>query len=221
MARLDPTGAAGRLARAAAKAGWKDRAKQAAATLKAEYEAGKRGDDAPARQIWGTPKEQLDAMLRLLRAAPETSSTTDSSGTAPDGSDGADASNATTGPTGADGAHDVEAAEVAAAMRGVDWASVRAATAERTSEVASAMRSMAEHVDWSRVQPVAAHVSSALIAAVASGRIGVGGPLGSTVAQAILGQTNLAERVATQMQRERAPMPPDFRGAIEATSREV
>ena len=202
MARFDPSGAAGRLARAAANAKWKDKAKQAAATLKAEYEAGKRGDDTPAEQIWGTPKEQLDAMLRLIRSERDQQ---------------ADVA-ATVEP---DDVRDEEAAEVAAAMRSVDWAGVRAATAERGSDVAAAMRSMADQVDWRKVQPVAAHVSSALIAAVASGRLGVGGPLGSTLARTLIGQTNLADRVARQMQRDDAPLPPDFRGAIEASSREA
>jgi len=214
MARFDRSGAAGRLARAAAPGTWKDKAKRAAATLKAEYEAGKRGDDAPAAKIWGTPKEQLDAMLRLIRDAPATATT---------------AATAATAPTSAGTGTDAEAAEVADVLRGVDWASVRAATSEKGSEVAAAMRSMADHVDWSKVQPVAAQVSSAVIAAVASGRIGVGGPLGATLARTIIGQSDLAGRVGRQMQRDEAAqgpelapdLLPDFRGAIEATAREA
>lgn len=203
MARFDPSGVAGRLARAAANAKWKDKAKHATETLKAEYEAGKRGHDGPAVHIWGTPKEQLDAMLRLIRDQQPVADVADVAGVA------------------ADDAPDPDAEEVAAALRGVDWAGVRAATAERGSEVASAMRTMAQQVDWSKVQPVAAQVSSALIAAVASGRIGVGGPLGSTLARTLIGQRGMADRVAKQFQRADEPMPPDFRGAIEASSREA
>lgn len=212
MARFDPSGAVGRLARAAANAKWTDKAKHAAETLKAEYAAGKLGDDAPAAHIWGTPKEQLDVMLRLIRDEQPAAA-----------ADDADEQAAAPGAAAAeaDDTPDRDAEEVAAALRGVDCAGVRAATAERGSEVAAAMKTMAQQVDWSRVQPVAAQVSSALIAAVASGRIGVGGPLGSTLARTLIGQQGMADRVAKQFQRADDPMPPDFRAAIEASSREL
>jgi hypothetical protein len=117
---------------------------------------------------------------------------------------------------------DRDAEEVAKALRGVDWGQVRAATSERSTEVARTMRSLADHVDWAKVQPVAAQVSSALIAAVAAGRIPVGGPLGSMVARAITDQNNLGNRVAANLQRSAAGTPPDFRPtihrAIEATA---
>ena len=100
-----------------------------------------------------------------------------------------------------------DAEHVAQALRGVDWAQVRAATSERTTEVARTMRSLADHVDWAKVQPVAAQVSSALIAAVAAGRIPVGGPLGSMVARAITDQNNLGKRVAANLQRTSAGAP--------------
>ena len=92
-------------------------------------------------------------------------------------------------------------------MRRVDWAQVRAATSERTTDVARTMRSLADHVDWSKVQPVAAQVSSALIAAVAAGRIPVGGPLGSMVARAITDQNNLGKRVAANLAQSRRTCP--------------
>jgi hypothetical protein len=171
-------------------------AKRSAAALKAEYESGKRGDDSPVTPIWPTPKEQLDAVLALFRSPrPE----------APRSAEELDA----------------EADEVADALRGVDWSGVRAATAQRTSDAARAMRSMAEQVDWAKVQPIAAHVSSALIAAVATGQIGVGGRLGSTVVRAIADQAGLAQRVAQALDAEHAPMPPDFRDAIEVTAEEA
>lgn len=118
----------------------------------------------------------------------------------------------------------VQAAEVAEAMRGVDWAKVRASTSARGSEAAQSMKTMAAEVDWDKVQPVAAKVSSALIAAVASGHIGVGGRFGPTVARAIMNDRNLAGRVSTTLAADEAAVP-DFRkiviaGAIETTSTE-
>lgn len=118
-----------------------------------------------------------------------------------------------------------QAAEVADAMKGVDWAKVRASTSVRGAEAAQSMRTMAAEVDWDKVQPVAAKVSSALIAAVASGQIGVGGRFGPTVARAIMNDRNLAGRVSTSLAADDVA-PPDFRhiviaGAIEATSTEL
>jgi hypothetical protein len=173
---------------------WVAKAKQAAASLKAEYEAGKRGDDTPPEPIWPSPRQQLDALLALWTSKPAP----------PDEAEEGEA----------------DAEEVASAMRGIDWASVRAATSERTGEAARVMRSAAEHVDWAKVQPVAAQVSSALIAAVASGRLPVGGRLGSTVARTIIDQGGLAQRVALQLRDEPTAMPPDFRRAIETTATE-
>jgi hypothetical protein len=170
-------------------------AKQKAAALKAEYESGKRGDDAPVAPIWPTPKEQLDAVVKLFPSARSAS------------------------PASAEEL-DADAGNVAEALRGVDWAGVRAATAQRTNDATRAMRSMAEQVDWAKVQPVAAHVSSALIAAVATGQIGVGGRLGSTVVRAIADQAGLAQRVAQKLGAEEVPLPPDFRKAIDVTADE-
>lgn len=118
-----------------------------------------------------------------------------------------------------------DADAVAAAISGVDWAKVRAATSERGAEAAQAMKSMAAEVDWARVQPVAAKVSSALIAAVASGQLGIGGKAGSTVARAIMNDRDLARRVSNSLTRQNASLPPDFREhlgqpAIETTARE-
>lgn len=105
--------------------------------------------------------------------------------------------------------------DVAEAMRGVDWASVRQATAKGTSEAAERMRAMAAQVDWEKVQPVAAQVSSALIAAVASGKIPVGGPLGGRVLRTIMNDHDLAQRVAGSLARTPQAMP-DFRDDIAA-----
>jgi hypothetical protein len=193
MARFDPAASAGWLAR---------KAKQAAASLKGEYEAGKRGDDSPVTPIFPTPKQQLDALLGLMTSKPE-------HGADPDAADSATESGADDG-----------ADEVAHALRGVDWQGVKAATAERTSEAAKAMRTMAEQVDWAKVQPVAAQVSSALIAAVAAGRLPVGGPLGPTIARAITDRGALSQRIGQRFADQHAPLPPDFRSELSPTSDE-
>jgi len=189
--------AAARLSRAVNASTAKARAAEFARTLKAEYEAGKAEYEAGEE------------------------------GPATDASNASNSSdNVTDNVTGADAVVDADVEEVAAAMRGVDWAKVRAATSERGAEAAQAMKSMAAEVDWSRVQPVAAKVSSALIAAVASGQLGIGGRAGSTVARAIMNDRDLAQRVSSSLTRQNAPQPPDFREhlgqrAIETTATET
>ena len=116
---------------------------------------------------------------------------------------------------------EADAKEVAEAMRRVDWSQVRSATSEKASDVTQTMKTLADQVDWAKVQPVAAQVSSALIAAVAAGRIPVGGRLGPMVAKAITDQNNLGKRIAADLANSKAPMPPDFRGVIETTATEA
>jgi len=203
MAAPDSDNPVQRVARAAKNAKWGQKAKGVVESLKAQHAAGLEGDDSPAEPVWPTPKQQLEAFKSLFRSS-----------TKP----GAQVDGSPANQAAGDEALDRDAQEVAEALRGVDWAQVRSATAERTTDVARTMRSMADHVDWSKVQPVAAQVSSALIAAMAAGRIPVGGPLGSIVARAITDQNNLGKRVAANLQRTPAHAPPDFRGVIEATA---
>ncbi len=191
-----------RLARAVTTTKWAAKAKAVAASLKEQHAAGLAGDDSPAVPVWPTPREQLEAVKHLFRSAPRHEP-------------------AATVEQGDDTSLDSDADEVAEALRGVDWTQVRAATAERTNEVARTMRSLADHVDWAKVQPVAAQVSSALIAAVAAGRIPVGGRLGPIVVRAITDQNNLGRRVAANLEHTATPVPPDFRGIIEATATEL
>ncbi len=206
MAPADSDNPVHRVARAAKSAKWGVKAKGVVSALKAQHAAGLAGDDSPPEPIWPTPKQQLEAFKKLFRSSTK--------------ADGAQIDGPSPSETGGDEALDRDAQEVAEALRGVDWAQVRAATAERTNDVARTMRSMADHVEWSKVQPVAAQVSSALIAAVAAGRIPVGGPLGSIVARAITDQNNLGKRIAANLQHTPAHAPPDFRGVIEATATE-
>jgi hypothetical protein len=208
MAAAENDKSAKRAIRAVSSVKWGAKAKEVAASLKAQHAAGRDGDDSPAEPVWPTPKEQLEALKNAFRSSSPKAAT-------------ADVDEALDAPHD-DESLDRDAEQVAQALRGVDWGQVRAATSERSTEVARTMRSLADHVDWAKVQPVAAQVSSALIAAVAAGRIPVGGPLGSMVARAIADQNNLGNRVAVNLQRSAAGSPPDFRPdihrAIEATA---
>lgn len=187
-----------RALRAVTSTKWSAKAKAVATALKEEHAAGLRGDDSPAQPVWPTPSEQLAALKNLFRSPRAVT---------------------TTAETSAEGdMAEHEANEVAEAIRKVDWADVRAAAAERTSEVTRTMRAMADHVDWAKVQPVAAQVSSALIAAVASGRIPVGGRLGPMVARAITDQNNLGKRVAQNLAQSATAVPGGFREIIETTA---
>jgi hypothetical protein len=185
-----------RAVRVATTTKWSAKAKAIAAALKAEHAAGRAGDESPAQPVWPTPKEQLEGLKRLFRSAPTEPAALD------------------------EGGLDSEAQQVAEALRGVDWAEVRSSAASRTSDVTRTMRAMADHVDWGKVQPIAAQVSSALIAAVATGRIPVGGQLGPIVARAITDQNSLGKRVAQNLQNSRTTVPTEFRGIIEATASE-
>ena len=212
-----PSGAARRLARSVRATDWKGRVKQAAQTLKDEYEAGKRGDDAPAQPIWASPKEQLDGVLGLLRSA---AASVGSSASGASSASSASGESATTEPVD-DATMAADADQVAEALRGVDWSTVSSAAAERTSDAARTVKAMADQVDWAKVQPVAAQVSSALIAAVASGQLGVGGRLGSTVARAIVDQGGLGQQVAKRVNAQQLAVPNDLRRIIDSTAREA
>lgn len=197
----------------------KRRATATAATLKAEYEAGKRGDDQPSTPLWASPKEQLDAVVALLRSSKDrpdnVSRAQPDARLADDGPATDDAPTPGGVPVADDGAVAADAATVAEEMRKVDWAAVRAASAERSADASRVMRSMADQVDWAKVQPVAGRITSALIAAVASGHLPVGGRVGSTVARAIVDQGGLGQRVTQRMSTDGAALPPDFRSFIE------
>ena len=226
MGRFDPAAKAARLAQQVRTTDWKGRAKQAVQTLKDEYEAGKRGDDTPAQPIWASPREQLDAVLGLLRsAAPATvaapADTADTADVERDERRVEPVELADDRPAQDAAAFDADADEVAEALRRVDWTRVRAATAERSSDAARTVRAMAEQVDWTRVQPVAAQVSSALIAAVASGQLGVGGRLGTTVARAIVDQGGLGQHVAARVASQHLAVPAELRRVIDATARDA
>lgn len=219
MARLDPGASVRWLSR---------RTKQAASSLKAEYEAGTRGDDSPTEPIFPTPGEQLAAITALLAGtrradragspAADDASAADDAVEAPPSPAEATGTAGPSDPAPAEHGHaadDADAEEVAAALHRVDWQQVRSFTAERTGAASDAMRAMAREVDWAKVQPVAAQVSSALIAAVASGRLPIAGRMGPLVAKALRDNGALAQRVGTSLTRADAPLPPDFRAEVQ------
>jgi len=181
------------------------RAKASVEALRAEYQAGRRGDDSEPTPLWAGPRQQLDAVLAALSSARRSADHERSAG-----------------PAGHDAAHDLAAEQALADEVGrVDWAAVRAATAERSAEAAATVREMAAKVDWERLQPAAAQVSSALISAVAAGRLPIGGPLGTQVARAIVNQGDVARRLSTTLGRTDTPVPADFGTVIEAAAREL
>lgn len=115
--------------------------------------------------------------------------------------------------------------EVSETMRKVDWAKVKSATAGTTATATENVKAMAAQVDWDKVTPVAAQVSSALIAAVAAGQIPLGGAMGARVARTIMNDRDLAAQVARSLARTPKEAPPDFRpvvrAAIDTTATEV
>ena len=203
-----PGDALGRLAK---------QAKLAASTLKAEYEAGKRGDDTPAAVLWSSPIAHFDAFLALLgstraQAAPvepvtpkpgtaEPVTAEPLAGVAPEAA-------------AAEAVEAAEAAEVTRLLGEVDWAAVRESAGSRSADAVQAVKAMSAQVDWAKVQPVAAQASSALIAAVAAGKLPVGGRTGALVARAMLDQGGLGQRVGRQMAGQ-VRVSPDLRRAID------
>jgi hypothetical protein len=177
------------------------RAKESVAALQAEFRSGQAGDDTPPVPLWAGPRQQFDALLAALgRASARNAEPVDPADTA-------------------DTAEEDESAMLAAVAR-IDWEAVRATTGERTSEATATLREMAARVDWHRLQPAASQVSSALIAAVAAGRLPIGGPIGGQVVRAIVNQGDLAKRVSTTMAAQRTPVPTDFGHIIDTSSRD-
>ena len=187
------------------------RAKAAMETLKAEYEAGKRGDDGPSAVLWAPPRQQLESFVDLLSGLRP--------GRRPDTSDGAaptaDNGPVDTGPVDSEPATlAAEADELSGLLGKVDWVAVRESASSRSADATRAVRSMAAQVDWERVQPMARQASSLLIAAVASGQMPVAGRTGALVARAMLDQGGLGERVGRQVLQQ-TTLRPELRTVIE------
>jgi hypothetical protein len=203
-----PGDALGRLAK---------QAKLAAATLKAEYEAGKRGDDTPAAVLWSSPIAHFDAFLALLGSTRAQAAPVEPAAPKPGTAEPVTAEPVAGVAPEAAAAEAVEAAEAAEVTRllgEVDWAAVRESAGSRSADAVQAVKAMSAQVDWAKVQPVAAQASSALIAAVAAGKLPVGGRTGALVARAMLDQGGLGQRVGRQMAGQ-VRVSPDLRRAID------
>ncbi|MFZ4718463.1 MAG: hypothetical protein ACOYMR_03500 [Ilumatobacteraceae bacterium] len=110
---------------------------------------------------------------------------------------------------------EVSSAEaVSEALRRVDWAKVRATTSQKSAAVSENVRSMASQVDWDKVTPVAAEVSSAVLMAVATGQLKLGGAMGARLARTVMNDRDLAMRVASSLARTPSQAPPDMRPAV-------
>jgi hypothetical protein len=173
---------AARLVNAVEPAAAKVHATEFAQKLKAEYERGL----AEERGEGDTGNPASDS------ASPAASSAAHDAGT----------------PASGDAVDGDDVSTVAAALRSVDWSKVRAAAGGHSSEARDRMRSLAKDVDWGKVKSGAAVVSSALIAAEASGQIPLGGKLAGPVARAILNDSDLASKVSSAMGND--AQPPDL-----------
>lgn len=205
-----PGDAANKLGRALGAGGLTARLAAAAATLKAEYDAGKRGDDTPSAPLWAPPRQQLDTFLGLLGGVrrPRGGAAADPGIDQPSAADAeTETQTQTETETETDEALAADAAEVSGLLERVDWTAVRDSAAARSADATRAVRSMAAQVDWARVQPVAAQASSLLIAAVASGQVPVVGRTGTLVARAMLDEGGLGERVGRQLVQQAAVRP--------------
>jgi hypothetical protein len=193
-----PGDALGRLAK---------QAKLAASTLKAEYEAGKRGDDAPAAVLWSSPIAHFDAFLAMLGSTRAQAAPVEPVTPKPGTAEPVTAEPVAGVAPEAAAAEAVEAAEAAEVTRLLGEVA-------RSADAVQAVKAMSAQVDWAKVQPVAAQASSALIAAVAAGKLPVGGRTGALVARAMLDQGGLGQRVGRQMAGQ-VRVSPDLRRAID------
>lgn len=197
---------AARLVNAAEPAVEKVKASEFAQKLRTEFERGRAGEpDAPpasssvvddgANGAAGTTPDTAPPAAAATAAPADTSATT-SSDTAADAPPAAD-----------------EVDSLVDALSSVDWAKVRNAASEKGSGVAASMKKMAADVDWGKVQSGAAVVSSALIAAVASGQLPIRGRLAGPVARAILNDADLASKVSARLKGDERP--PDLRDRVQ------
>lgn len=189
--------------------------------LRDEFERGRSGaaDEAATESARPTDGATGGETVATDATGVQSAGAADSSGTQAEGTGTQDSATRPTDTgstdtlTGGDespGASDEDS--VVAALRAVDWSKVRTATSERSSAAAQRMREMAGDVDWGRVQAGAAVVSSALIAAVASGQVPLGGRLAGPVARAILNDADLGARVNSRLKGDAAP--PDLRNEV-------
>ena len=192
---------AARLVNAAEPTVEKVKASDFAQKLLTEFERGREGEAEPSAEPPADPSADPNAS-----AAPDASTAS----AQPNASTAAADATDTPPPSATD---DVDS--LVDALSSVDWAKVRAAASEKGSGVATSMKKMAADVDWGKVQSGAAVVSSALIAAVASGQLPIGGRLAGPVARAILNDADLASKVSSRLKGDEQP--PDLRDRVQGT----
>ena len=192
---------AARLVNAAEPTVEKVKASAFAQKLLIEFERGRSGEADPSAEPPAGPSAESNAS-----AAPNASTAS----AQPNAAGGATDATGTPPPSAAD---DVDS--LVDALSSVDWAKVRAAASEKGSGVATSMKKMAADVDWGKVQSGAAVVSSALIAAVASGQLPIGGRLAGPVARAILNDSDLASKVSSRLKGDEQP--PDLRDRVQGS----
>lgn len=209
---------AARLVNAAEPAVEKVKASDFAQKLITEFERGRSGEGGD-----DTTASPADAPTQA-RANDDAGSTSGAAGTtspsarhaatnaASHASEAADSADAT-GDAAADAPPPADEVDsLVDALSSVDWAKVRSAASEKGTSAAASMKKMAADVDWGKVQSGAAVVSSALIAAVASGQLPIGGRLAGPVARAILNDADLAAKVSSRLKGDEQP--PDLRDKV-------
>lgn len=179
---------AARLVNAAEPTVEKVKASDFAQKLLTEFERGRSGEPEPSAEPAATTASAASAQPNASTAAADATDTPPPSAT-----------------------DDVDS--LVDALSSVDWAKVRTAASEKGSGVATSMKKMAADVDWGKVQSGAAVVSSALIAAVASGQLPIGGRLAGPVARAILNDSDLASKVSSRLKGDEQP--PDLRDRVQ------
>lgn len=190
---------AARLVNAAEPTVEKVKASDFAQKLLTEFERGRSGEAEPSAEPAATTEPTASAQPDASTASAQPNA----SAAAADATD-------TPPPSATD---DVDS--LVDALSSVDWAKVRAAASEKGSGVATSMKKMAADVDWGKVQSGAAVVSSALIAAVASGQLPIGGRLAGPVARAILNDSDLASKVSSRLKGDEQP--PDLRDRVQGS----
>ncbi len=184
-----PTGSLGGIARRLTQ-----RARESARVLREEFDKGARGEsDGPTPVLWDRPTfEHLKSVLRANRAPAPTATPSGPTGEPP----GPDTPGALSDEAAAD--------EVSMVLERIDWRGVTtaAAAADRASDVAERLRSLAGEVDWERMRPVAGKVATALVAAAATGHLGrLSGTTAQAVARAINGDQAVGEAAASIISR--------------------
>lgn len=165
-----------------------DRARQALVGIQDEYRKGRDGDASPVQPIAPSIVPVLQRTLASMRGKPVSA----------------------TPPT------DAEAADVADAVRHVDWTKVSSSL--KDNKAAQQMKDLAAEVDWAKAKPAAARLGTVLIAAAASGQLGpLAGPKTTLVARTLV-DSGLADKVAAKLAAQPEATPESVLEFIDTTA---